>query len=211
VEKKMKQHGWHGTIPVPPTPPAAPAPPAPPGNNEHPEALTEGTVHESRLLEDWEIKDKTGINRGDAIQNALREAQKKVVVFLLEQSPQITWVPPTEYIEEHLVTDKREKEIDPVPGDPRFVGMGKIPAVDMKLEIHDDQLGQIRNIDHGVRVNGRLVDVARLLAIVVAALAGVSGYIRADLWSKGSYTNLLRLGLIAGLALVSIGVWHLPL
>jgi hypothetical protein len=89
--------------------------------------------------------------------------------------------------------------------------MGKSPAVDMKVEIRANQVAEMREKDHRVRVNGRLASMARLLAIVVAALAAVSGYIRVDLWSKGSYTNLLRLGLTVMLALVSIGVWYLPL
>jgi hypothetical protein len=197
VEQKMKQHGWHGTTPIPPMPPA------PPGANEHPEALAEGTVPDSRLLEDWEIKDKAGGTSEEATQKALGEAQKKIIQFLREQSPPIAWEPSRDYIREHLVKSIEHKDLD--------TGIGKSPAVDMKVEIHANQVAEMRQKDHQVRVNGRLASMARLLAIVVAALAGISSYIRADLWSKGSYTNLLRLGLVAGLGLVGFGIWYLPL
>ena len=180
-----------------------PAPPAPPDDNEHPEALTEATEQDSKLLESWEIKNAQGTSREQAIQKGLAEAQKKLIEFLREQSPAIAWVPTPEYIRLQLVKHIEDKQYD--------TGVGMNPAVDMRVEVRANQVAEMRKIDHRLRVNGRLESMSRLLAIVVTALAAVSGYIRADLWSKGSYTNLLRLGLTAVLALVSIGVWYLPL
>jgi hypothetical protein len=200
VEQKIREHAWHGKTPIPPMPPA---PPAPPGDNEHPEALTETTAQDSKVLKSWDIKRAQGTSRDEAIQKGLAEAQKKLIEFLREQSPSIAWVPTPEYIREQMV-----KHIDDKPYD---TGVGVNPAVDMRVEVRANQVAEMRKIDHRMRVNGRLESMGRLLAIVVAALAGVSGYIRADLWSKGSYTNLLRLGLLAGLAAVGIGIWYLPL
>jgi hypothetical protein len=194
---EQKWHGWHPPVPVPPRTPA------PPDENEHPEALTETAEQDARLLEDWEIRNKAGATIEQAKQKALIEAQKKLIEFLREQSPPIAWEPSLEYIHDHLVKNIHEKEL---PN-----SQGKSPAVDMKVEISANQVAEMRQLDHRVRVNGRLASLARLLAIVVAALAAVSGYIRVDLWSKGSYTNLLRLALTALLVLISVGVWYLPL
>ena len=200
VEQKMKQHGWHGKAPIPPM---APAPHAPPGDNQHPQALTETTAQDSEVVQSWDIKRAQGPSRDEAIQKGLAEAQKKLIEFLRGQSPSIAWVPTPEYIREQLVKHIEDKPFD--------TGIGMNPAVDMRVEVRANQVAEMRKIDHRVRVNGRLESMGRLLAIVVAALAAVSGYIRVDLWSNRSYTNLLRLGLTAVLALVSLGIWHLPL
>lgn len=132
-----------------------------------------------------------GHTKADARQDALEKAQAKLIVFLHEQNPPVEWTPPLSYIRAHLVkseTEEEARELDPP--------VGQVQVVRLMVELTPDDRPYVLEQDRHCRMKPRLVLAGLILGSLVALLAAVAAYVRLDEWSKGYYTNWLRLAAV---------------
>jgi hypothetical protein len=189
-----------GTLPAADTK-APPAPPTPVASLR-PE-LSSRTTETGEAS--WSVLGR-GETSKDAFQDALEEAQARVYAYLRQQQPPIEWMPPREYVREHLVKEQR-------PEPPKNFGapVGVLRQVLLSVEVTPADYRAITRIDREYRMGQRLGWLARVVAGLVALLAAVAGYIRLEEWSKGYYTAWLRVGAVLFLGAVGAGLWYLSL
>lgn len=215
--------------PVPPVPPQAPVPPAPPTLALQPQppyvtphvkgrgpsavksrtakfmrvrrggissssgtavaATPDGRSGNLRLVEsDWMATTER------AVTDAHRKLEREVSDWLARAGVPRTWQPSKRLIDQMI------RKTDMQHSDFKYAVMHKQqyqvefskPVLDRMLAAREREIG-----------GKRLLTLGGGLALMVAALAAVSGYIRADEATKGYYTNHLRVA--AGLGLATAG------
>lgn len=156
----------------PPRPPRASAKAAPP-------------AEEKKIA--WMIDSDWKTNREDAWKDAVEKTQAKLARWFRSRN----WRPSAEYVENRLVKGRKDRE-------KVFDEIGPMQQVALSIEVtardHDDMLRQARSTVSEQRMFG----LGKLLAALVALLGAFGGYVRLDEWTKGYYTNWLRLGVAGG-------------
>jgi hypothetical protein len=148
-----------------------------------------------------------GVNRDYAQKDALKRAATVVDEYLHEREPRLEWRPSPAYIRQHLFKGDPEE----VPDKEEHLDADTIVRCwRWSLAVSPDDWHEIKRLDRRARVDERMLLLARILAGLVALLAVVAGYIRADDWTKGYYTGWLRAGAVVALALVTVALIWLP-
>ncbi|HEV3238508.1 MAG TPA: hypothetical protein VGZ25_16095 [Gemmataceae bacterium] len=151
----------------------------------------------------------TNLNYGptveDAKQLAIDEGQRTLEAKLRRCN--LKWTPSLDFVEQHISGDPK---IDPnrieIPGKAGDPGTSMIGA-SFLIEVSDSDYQEILNADRQVRRDNNQIFLARILAMLVTICAAISGYLRLDDATKGYYTNMLRLGSLALVAVVGGGLW----
>jgi hypothetical protein len=176
------------------------------------------------------------VTQEDALADALEKAQAKVRGFLLEQDPPIRWVPLISFIRRELVKDEEIPEEGEVfkGEDAKICGISvnghrafaekwrlkndpdvkELHRVSLNVRITPEAWGKIleeQRTDllrqrHSV-MKERMLFLLKVMGGLVVLLATVAGYIRMDEWSKGYYTNWLRLAVLSCAGVVAAGWW----
>ncbi len=154
-------------------------------------------------LRHWTVEGR-GKSAEDAEQDALEKAQGQVTTFLTNQNPPLEWAPSLNYVE-RLVTKRTPEEPEKYLRD-----IGVTHQVRLDVELTSHQFDQMRDHDRQLRREHRLFWLAKILAVVVAVLAALAGYLRLDEATKGYYTTWLRLAAVGFAAAVGVGAWLLP-
>jgi hypothetical protein len=174
----------------------------------------------------------------EAIDDALQEAQRKVTGFLLDQDPPVRWMPPISFIKRELVKDMPEEK-DKVFNDQKgeleeiainghrayqeireLHGPNNLPKtahrVCLKIGITPEAWGKILEEQRNDLVRQRnsvmkerMLFLLKIMGGLVALMATVAGYIRLDEWSRGYYTNWLRLAALTCVGIVALAGWRL--
>jgi hypothetical protein len=132
----------------------------------------------------------------------LVHAQHELEAYLRTQTPRITRLPSKEYIQTHLLSNRHERE-----------DQGKVRiSWEMKVgeKQYQDMLKDASREDKEEReavALDRMTGLGKILAVVVAFLIALTGYLRLEETTKGYYTTWLRLGAISFVAAVGIGMW----
>jgi hypothetical protein len=170
----------------------------------------------------------------EAIDDALEKAQGQVVTFLKDQNPPVMWIPPISFIKRELVKDMPEdhEEVfqdhnrkvceiavnrrrayeekrqlnDPIVSEAHQVWLKVAITLDSWGKILEEQQNQLVHFRNSV-MKDRMLFLLKIMIGMVALLATVAGYIRLDEWSKGYYTNWLRLAAMSCIA--AAGWWLL--
>jgi hypothetical protein len=204
----------------------------------HPRQIKDWFVRKAPAFEDhfWVVQSDKKITKEDALADALKQAQGKVREFLLEQTPPVTWTPEISFIKRELIKDAEEpkegeifknKKPDICPitvhGHRAFEEEWQVDDPDIKnfhrvslnvtitpqawQRILEEQHNDLQRLRHGV-MKDRMLVLLKIMGGLVALLATVAGYIRVDEWSKGYYTNWLRLAAMSCVgAVVAAGWW----
>ncbi len=184
----------------------------------------------------WIIQSDKKISKEDALVDALREAQFKVREFLLEQNPPVTWIPEISFIRRELVKDfdvpkngeifkniepeicqfsinghraieETWKKVDPDITEFHRVSLNVTITPEGWGKILEEQRNDLLRLRNSV-MKDRMLFLLKIMVGMVALLATVAGYIRLDEWSKGYYTNWLRL---AAMSCIAVAGWWLLL
>lgn len=109
---------------------------------------------------------------------------------------------------EKLIADEREgSEGFLGESDAKEFGDGK--QVQLTFEVPTDYIRQLLRIERGFRMEDRMGWLARGLAVIVAGLFAISGYVRLDEWSKGYCSGLLKAIAIFAVLASIVGVYYL--
>ena len=138
----------------------------------------------------------------DAERVALEKGCREVRAYLAAQDPALEWAPNEKYVEGHLVKAHAEGEPatkeDPVEG----TFLHRTLRIEITAADYQDMLRHART----ARVEYREILLAKVLAVLVALLTAVAGYIRLEEATKGYYTALLRLAAVGLVAAVCAGL-----
>jgi hypothetical protein len=161
------------------------------------------TTHDRRPATNpsWSV-----LGRGKTLQDAKDDAYDKAWAGLLEYDesvrPPIEWRPSIEfvraYLEKRWGPDTVEEFEDPV---------GAVVQIPLEVEVTPGARQLLADLDHELRVDQRMGIAGKLLAVVVAVLAAIAGYIRMDEWTKGFYTRWLRTAAVAFVVCAGAGLW----
>jgi hypothetical protein len=132
---------------------------------------------------------------------AFINARKALEQYLLTQRPLVK-TPDDDYIRDHLLIEQPK-----LSADPNEIKSDKKYAVTLKVGVDADKFAAIFNHQRDERSRDRMMGLGRMLAIVVAFLATVSGYLRVEEATKGYYTTWLRVGAIGFVGAVGAGMW----
>jgi hypothetical protein len=146
-----------------------------------------------------------GIRIEDARKDALEKARLALNEYFQELDPPLEWRPSSAYIQKRLFKGEPERLQEEDQG----VAGHTVKCWRWKLAISSEDWYDIQRRDRKARVDERLLILARVLAGLVAVLAVIAGYIRADDWTKGYYTGWLRAGAVAVVALAGGMLWWL--
>lgn len=92
------------------------------------------------------------------------------------------------------------------------IGGGKkteCQRVTLTVEVAPEDLREIGRYEKEHRVQRRMLDLARVLAVFVVGLGAVAAYVRLDDWSKGYYTGVLKALAVVAVIGAGVGVWQL--
>ena len=198
--------------PVPPMPPMAPVSPRIAVAEEH--VMVSGTTRVSRsvvapgtarkvkttrgvdpetVLHSWTVQGDYRENLKEALESAVDTARNDLTHML-----RLTVPPPREVVREKLVKKETpEKNDELVVGTPHM-------RVALDLVLTRGTYLELAEAERAVRITNRMEGSARLLAIVVVALAALAGYIRLDEFTKGYYTGRLRLVTVVVIAAATV-------
>jgi hypothetical protein len=127
-------------------------------------------------------------NEDDARADARNVLRAQVVEWLKPDVP-ASWSPPAGMLEAMILGTK----IDPIVKD-----YGTLYKAELTADFSPRRRAELVEVyDHDL-VRHRLLTLGGILAFVLACLAALSGYIRADEATKGYYTNRLRMLAAAG-------------
>jgi len=132
---------------------------------------------------------------------AFVNARNALEQYLLTQRP-LVQTPDNEYIRNHLLIEQPN-----LSSDPNDIKSDKKYAVTLKISLDADKFAEIFNHQREQTSRDRMMGLGRTLAIVVAFLAAVSGYLRLEEATKGYYTTWLRVGAISFVGAVGAGMW----
>jgi hypothetical protein len=146
-----------------------------------------------------------GLDRDDARKQALPKASKLLDEFLETRSPSVESRPSATFIQNHLLRgENRENDED------QRVSGKNVQCWSWSVVMDAQSWSYLLARDREVRQGERMSMLARILAGLVAALAVIALYIRAEEWTKGYYTGWLRAAAGAALALVASILWWIP-
>jgi hypothetical protein len=146
----------------------------------------------------------------DARESAFEQAQERLGDWVRAEYPGLNYLPPIDAIKASLVKGSRvQKYTEALPDEAPTTSEGGtldlsgMRRVTLELELTPDFQSQVRRLDSDLRVHQRMGILGGLLGLVVLGLGSLAAYIRLDEWTRGYYTNRLRL---AALAVVGAGV-----
>jgi hypothetical protein len=87
--------------------------------------------------------------------------------------------------------------------------VGATPKISLDLELKASQARELARRDRGYYVSDRVGMLSKLMAILVAGLFAVAGYVRLDEWSKGYYTRTIKVMALAAFAGATFFVWKM--
>jgi len=102
------------------------------------------------------------------------------------------------------VRDQPSEAAVPLGKDKDGKDLGEAVQVEMTLQIDQESIAKLADFERDGRMTQRMHLLARSLAVLVAGLFAVAGYVRLDEWSKGYYSGLLKA--VAVVAVVGIGL-----
>jgi hypothetical protein len=151
------------------------------------------------------------VGYGTDVSGAREVAREKLVQavadFQASQSPPLTGVPSVQLIgtdiketvlqEKVVVADQKDQTIKI-----------EMQGVNLKVEVTPSFYDRLVKLDRQQRKEDRQWLLARLLAIFAVGFVAVGGYLRLDEATKGYYTGLLRLGAVALVGAVGVGLWY---
>jgi hypothetical protein len=109
---------------------------------------------------------------------------------------------------EQLVTETRDgSEGFLGTSDGKDLGDGK--QVLLTFELPSDYVHQLMRIERGLRMEDRMGWLSRGLAVIVAGLFAISGYVRLDEWSKGYFSGVLKAAAVFAVIASVVGVYYL--
>jgi hypothetical protein len=184
----------------------------------------------------WTIQGKQTAPAEVAKADALEQAQAKVIEYLLDQDPPITWAPPISFVKRELVKDINvpENGEDFKGVEPKIlpINIDRHQAFEEIWETKDPVVKDLHRVSLNVTItqqawqkileeqhkdlqrqrtfvmNERMLFLLKFLGGLILLLATVAGYIRLDEWSKGYYTNWLRLAALSCVGgVVAAGWW----
>jgi hypothetical protein len=157
-----------------------------------PTARTVKSGMTEKPIDEIPIKGQPKVSREDAYNDALERAAEAIEDYFSLRTPlQIEDV-------KRLIRDKSEKTVplgDNLPDAKQF---------ELLLQVDSKFLSELAQIQREARMSDRMQILARGLAVAVAALFAIAGYVRLDEWSKGYYSGLLKA--VAVLAVIGIGI-----
>jgi hypothetical protein len=134
---------------------------------------------------------------------ALIHAQDELGDYLSSRNPHVAHVPSKDYILQHLVKERFDAAI---PESERRDEKEKYRVV-LEVGVTDKDYSNLLVFERQTRARGRMLDLGKVLAGLIAVLAAVSLYFRLEETTKGYYTAWLRLGAIGFVGAVGIGIW----
>lgn len=123
--------------------------------------------------------------------DALELAREHVIDYFSLQTP------PDEELVKRCIRDTKDVAGPSIDGQETKIR-------ELVLQFDDSAIQELAQSEREMRMNYRMHFLARILAVAVAALFAVAGYVRLDEWSKGYYSGLLKA--VAVLAVVGIGI-----
>lgn len=170
-----------------------PKPPRPP----HPPSVRH--VRETPVPR--EIQSDLCATEARAAVDARRQLDVAVRAWLSESGVPSSWTPPSKLVDRMVM------------GSPTFkpVKVGDLDVVrgTITADFSSGNKREILEVFRRHQGGRRLAVLGGILAVVLAALAALSGYIRADEATKGYYTNRLRLLAAAGVGAASVVVYRI--
>jgi len=131
-------------------------------------------------------------------ERARRDARERLDALLAERlAPQVPrhWKVPAELVDgmiQEVIVTPRERDY------------GTVYEATLKVDVSTAMRDRVFAVYHRGEVVKRLVTLGAVLAFVLACLAAVSGYIKADEATKGYYTTRLRLAALAAVAAAGV-------
>ena len=126
----------------------------------------------------------------EAYRSALEAAPDELVAYLRQQGISLELRPSLQDVK------KLVERSDEITG-PDVGGMTR--KVALHLRVAPERVAEMVRLDRVYRTQLRMIQLAKVLAALVAVLAAVAGYCRLDELTKGYYTGWLRLAAL-GLA-----------
>jgi|SRR6516164_104079 hypothetical protein len=170
---------------------------------EYSKSSTKEQGSSTNLTSQWSV-----IGRGDTEENArlnaLDKSKDQLTVYLHNLNPPVEWVPSDDFIEKSLKLEW-EKQVP----EERYIHEGLTHKVRLVMEVTPKNRNELWSMDKSLRIEQRQFSVLKILAVVVAVLLAVAGYVRLDEWSKGYYTTWLRLGAASIVGAAGAGIWLL--
>lgn len=149
----------------------------------------------------WTIEGTYAETREEAERDALAKARTSVEEYLRSLEPPVFWTPSQEYVNARLVKKRQEEPLD-------APDLGVVMRrVRLELEITPKDRADILQRDHRYQVEQRMLWLGKVMTILVALLAAVSGYVRLDEQTKGYYSGWLRLGAVGFVAAVGLALF----
>jgi hypothetical protein len=133
----------------------------------------------------------------EAKKDALEQATRVVQAAL-----ELKHAPVSEKRLEKLIVESEDPSEVPLgSSDGKDLGPGKHVA--LTLELPNDFIQELNQTERSYRTEDRMGWLARGLAVIVAGLFAISGYVRLDEWSKGYFSGALKAA--AALAVIGAG------
>jgi hypothetical protein len=151
----------------------------------------------------WTVTGR-GETSADAFEYALEKARAKMTQYLRARTPTVQWTPSLHDMEQ-FVHGRRGDEVKDFGQ-----GVGLVHEVSIRVDVTAQDLARVLKEDNRVQTEERLWSLLKGFAAVVALLAAVAGYIRADELSKGYYSAWLALAAAGFVAAAGVGLWFFP-
>lgn len=150
---------------------------------------TEESVHEIK------IEGQPRTSRDEAYNDAFRRAASAIEDYFMLHIK----LDPEDV--KRLVRDPKEKVVQ------LGENLGEAKQVEMTVQIDSAFIDELGHIERETRMTGRMQLLARGLAVAVAALFAIAGYVRLDEWSKGYYSGLLKAVAVLAVAGIGVAAW----
>jgi hypothetical protein len=182
-------------------PPAPPQPPRPPRPRRARPASRPATTPTPAPVNDSDLLTVTGQLSAteQRARNDARAQFERLLAGRLVPDVPIGWKVPRELVDGMI----QEVVITPVERD-----YGTLYQATLKADVSPRARSEVVAAYHREEVLKRLAVLGALLGFVLACLAGVSGYIKADEATKGYYTNRLRLAAAGGVGAAGVLIYQ---
>ena len=109
---------------------------------------------------------------------------------------------------EKMITETQDgSEVQLGTSDGKELGAGK--RISLTFELPSDYIQELGQKERGYRMEERMGWLSRGLAVIVAGLFAISGYVRLDEWSKGYFSGVLKVAAIFAVIASVVGVYFL--
>jgi hypothetical protein len=181
-------------------PPRKPTPPRPPARVKRaPQARPKAAPNRQPYVVPIVVAGRLSATEERARNDARLQLERMLADRL---SPE---VPPTWKIPPPLV-DSMVREIRVIPRERDY---GTVYEASLTVDASPQALSRITTAYHRQQIFRRLGVLGGGLAFVLACLAAISGYIKADEATKGYYTSRLRLAALAGVGVAGVVIYKL--